>query len=248
MSVVPRRTHPAPMRRYARTGAIALLLAGASAVVFAGAASAHVEVKPGSVPGGDFAQVAFTVPNEESDASTVKLVVVLPSDQPLASVQTTPVAGWNVTTKQRSLDEPIDFFGSKVSKVVSQVTWTATAGGIAPGQFQNFPLSLGVLPESGELTFKAVQTYSNGDVVTWNETAVGDAEPEHPAPTLELTAPVGDAHGAGGAADESHEAALDAGTSNSSDGSDSAVPLVLSIAALVASLGALALAWRRNSA
>ena len=187
-------------------------------------------------------------PNEQSAASTVKLVVVLPSDQPLASVQTTPVAGWNVTTKQRSLDEPIDFFGSKVSKVVSQVTWTATAGGIAPEQFQNFPLSLGVLPESGELTFKAVQTYSNGDVVTWNEAAVGDAEPEYPAPTLELTASEGEGHHADDSAVDSHEAALEAGSADSSDGSDSTVPLVLSIAALVASLGALAIAWRRNSA
>jgi periplasmic copper chaperone A len=245
MSIFPARDGHLSMRRHARASAIGLLLAGASTVALAGVASAHVEVKPESVPGGELAQVAFTVPNEPDDASTVKLVVVLPTDTPLASVQTTPVPGWSVSTKQRTLSEPIDFFGSKVSKVVPQVTWTATAGGIAPGQFQNFPLSLGVLPESGKLVFKALQTYSGGEVVTWNETAVGDAEPEHPAPTLELTAP-DDGHA--DASGDSHAAALETSASNSGDGSDSALPLVLSIAALVASIGALALAWRRGSA
>jgi periplasmic copper chaperone A len=246
MSIFPGRDGRLSMRRHARTGAIGLLLAGASTVAFAGVASAHVEVKPESVPGGDFAQVAFAVPNEESHASTVKLVVVLPTDTPLASVQTTPLPGWSVSTKERTLSEPIDFFGSKVSRVVSQVTWTATAGGIGPGQFQDFPLSLGVLPESGELVFKAVQTYSNGDVVTWNETAIGDAEPEHPAPTLELTAPDDGSHA--DASGDSHSADLETGASHSGDGSGSAVPLVVSIAALVASIGALTLAWRRGGA
>jgi uncharacterized protein YcnI len=246
MSIFPRRDGHLSMRRHARAGAIGLLLAGASTVALAGVASAHVEVKPGSVPGGDFAQVAFVVPNERDDASTVKLVVVLPTDTPLASVQTTPVPGWSVSTRERRLSEPIDFFGSKVSRVVSQVTWTATAGGIAPGQFQNFALSLGVLPESGKVVFKALQTYSGGEVVTWNETAIGDAEPEHPAPTLALTAP--DSEGHADASGDSHAATLETGASDSGDGSDSAVPLVLSIAALVASVGALVLAWRRGSA
>jgi uncharacterized protein YcnI len=244
MPIVPRRDGRPFLRRHARRGAIGLLLGGASALAFAGVASAHVEVKPESVAGGDFAQVALTVPNERDDASTVKLVVVLPTDTPLASVQTTPIPGWSVSTKERTLAEPIDFFGSKVSKVVSQVTWTATAGGIGPGQFQDFPLSLGVLPESGTLVFKALQTYSNGDVVTWNETGVGGAEPEHPAPTLEITAP--DDEGHAGGSDDSHAAALETGSDSS--GSDSAVPLVLSITALVAAIGALALAWRRGSA
>jgi uncharacterized protein len=210
-----------------------------------------VEVKPGEVAGGDFAEVAFTVPNERDDAATTKLVVVLPADQPLASVQTTPVPGWDVSTKERTLAEPIDFFGSPISKVVSQITWKATDGGVAPGQFQDFPISLGVLPESGELTFKAVQTYSSGEVVTWNETAIGDAEPEHPAPVLTLTAPAeGDGHGGETASDESRTASIEAASADTGAGSDSGspVPLVLSIVALVASVGALALSWRRGRA
>ena len=37
------------------------------------------------------------VPNERDDASTTQVRVTLPTDQPIGSVQTTPV-GWKVTT------------------------------------------------------------------------------------------------------------------------------------------------------
>ena len=44
------------------------------------------------------------------------------------------------------------------------------------------------------MSFGALQTYSDGETVAWNESAApgSDAEPEHPKPTLTLTA----AHGA----------------------------------------------------
>jgi Domain of unkown function (DUF1775) len=47
----------------------------------------------------------------------------------------------------------------------------------------------GPLPTNvGQLEFKALQTYSDGDVVQWIEPTVkGGAEPEHPAPVLKLT-------------------------------------------------------------
>jgi uncharacterized protein YcnI len=239
----------AVLTRRLRRSALAGIAALASVALLPAVAAAHVEVKPGSVPGGDFAEVAFTVPNEQSHASTVKLLALLPTDTPLASVQTTPLPGWSVKTRERKLSEPIELEGAEISKVVSQIAWKATDGGIGPGQFEDFPVSLGLLPESGELVFKAVQTYSNGDVVTWNETAVGAAEPEHPAPTLELTAPD---EGGGGTTTETTAPPSDGQKASSADGdgdsSGDAMPLVLSIAALVVSLGALGLAWRSSRA
>jgi uncharacterized protein YcnI len=235
--------------RWLRRAAIAALGAAAAVVALPALASAHVEVKPEEVAGGDFAEVAFSVPNERDDASTTKLRVVLPTDQPLASVQTTPVRGWTVKTKQRTLAEPIDFFGSSVSKVVSQITWKATGGGIAPGQFEDFPVSLGVLPTSGELVFKAVQTYSNGEVVLWNETAVGSAEPEHPSPTLTLTAPEGEGGGGGETTappTQTPTAPAPAAAPSDDDGSSDWAPIVLSAVALVASLLAVGLSWKRS--
>ena len=74
-------------------------------------------------------------------------------------------------------------FGEQLDTVVSDVTWTATTGGIPPRQFQDFDLSLGQLPESGELVFNALQTYSSGEKVNWNEVSADPSiEPEHPAP------------------------------------------------------------------
>src|SRR3712207_2286556 len=139
-------------------GGLLLGTVGAALVATAAPASAHVTIQPGSIEGGGFSVVSVRVPNERDGAATTKVRVVLPADQPLGSVQTTPVPGWRVTTAQRDLDEPLDFFGAELRAVVSQVTWTATDGGVRPGQFQDFAISLGQLPDSGELTFKAIQT------------------------------------------------------------------------------------------
>ena len=65
-----------------------------------------------------------------------------------------------------------------------------------PGEFDLFTISAGPLPtKTSKLTFKAMQTYSDGDVVSWiQQTAKGAPEPEHPAPTLTLTAASDDHH------------------------------------------------------
>lgn len=234
------------------------LVLGTSAVVAAtvalpGTAQAHVTVQPGTAEGGGFSVVAFRVPNERDDASTTKLRVVLPADHPIGSVQTTPVPGWSVSTSTRHLSQPIEMFGQKLDTVVSQVTWTATKGGIKPGQFQDFKLSLGVLPASGQLQFNALQTYSSGEQVNWNEVSTDPSvEPEHPAPLLSLapaaseqgsgTPSAGSGTGAatGGQADES---ASGTATENSSD---STLSIAMSGGALVLSALAAILAWRRG--
>jgi hypothetical protein len=38
------------------------------------------------------------------------------------------------------------------------------------------------------MSFAALQTYSNGQQVNWDEQSANGAEPEHPAPTLQLAA------------------------------------------------------------
>jgi uncharacterized protein YcnI len=222
-----------------------------------------VTVQPGSTEGGGFSVVAFRVPNERDDASTTKLRVILPKDKPIGSVSTTPVPGWKVSTKTRHLAKPIEMFGEKVSDVVSQVTWTSTSGGIAPGQFQDFDLSLGPLPESGKLVFKALQTYSSGEQVNWTEVSLDDSvEPEHPAPVLSLTAPAaaGAEQAAADGPSQSDTAKSDTATSDiaadsapvaqaaDDTGSGSALPLAISVVALVVSLGSAVFARRRGKA
>jgi uncharacterized protein YcnI len=235
-------------RRAALRIGVGVTAAVAAAVSLPGVAQAHVTVQPPTAEGGGFSVVAFRVPNERDDASTTKLQVTLPEDQPLGSVSTTPVAGWSVKTSMRKLDQPIELFGQQMNQVVSKVTWTATAGGIRPGQFQDFSVSLGQLPETGDLAFPTLQTYSSGERVNWNQVSVDDsAEPEHPAPTLSVTAAAGESSGEPDAAGTDAQQ-TQAGTSaaSSDEGSDSTLPLVISGGALVVSLLTALLVWRRG--
>lgn len=238
-----------PRRALTRIGA-GVGIAVAATIALPGIASAHVTVQPGTAEGGDFSVVAFRVPNERDDASTTRIRVTLPKDQPVGSVQTTATPGWKVTTGTRKLAQPIDFFGEKLDTVVSQVTWTATSGGIRPGQFQDFDLSLGPLPKSGQLVFNAQQTYSNSEQVNWNEVSADKSvEPEHPAPTLKITPAGAAASTAGESTSDQGTAApatTGAATQNTDDGTGSGVAIALAAAALAVSVLAALLAWRRG--
>ena len=65
-------------------------------------------------------------------------------------------------------------------------------------QFQEFDVSLGPLPDIDQIVFKALQTYSDGEIVRWIDEPAAGTEPEHPAPVLKLAAAGSgqDAHGA----------------------------------------------------
>ncbi|MET0920689.1 MAG: YcnI family protein [Acidimicrobiia bacterium] len=156
----------------------------------ASTAGAHVSVTPSSAAQGGFQILSFSVPNEKDDANTVKLEVTLPTKSPIAFVSVKPMTGWTITTEKTMLAKPVKTDDGTITEAVSKITWTATAGGLTPGQFDLFTVSAGPLPtNTKKLVFKALQTYSDGDVVSWIEPTVkGTPEPEHPAPTLTLTA------------------------------------------------------------
>jgi uncharacterized protein YcnI len=185
----------------AATAATALLLLAAPA-------QAHVTVNPNEAPKGGFTKLSFRVPNEK-EVATVKVEVAFPADAPVAEVSTRPIPGWTAAVE-------------KTGEAVTRVTWSG--GTIAPGEFQEFDVSLGPLPDKlDRMVFKALQTYADGEVVRWIDEppAAGAAEPDHPAPVLTLTAATADHHATSAA-------------STTSDGTDG-----LAIAALV--VGALGL-------
>jgi uncharacterized protein YcnI len=237
-----------PLRRrlFARVGA-GIGAAVVALVALPGVAQAHVTVQPGTADGGGFSVVAFRVPNERDDASTTQLRVTLPEDQPIGSVQTTPVPGWKITTATRQLDKPIEMFGEQLDTVVSEVTWTATDGGVRPGQFQDFELSLGQLPESGQLVFNALQTYSSGEKVNWNEVSADPSvEPEHPAPVLTITPAAEQGSTATNNGDQAGQNEQVTSNEQRDGGSAWTLPVVLSAAAFVLSLATAVLVWRRT--
>jgi uncharacterized protein YcnI len=172
------------IRRLALTALVAL---GLVALV-AGPAAAHVTVDPESAAKGSLAKFSFQVPNEKDNASTVGLAVTFPADHPIASVSVQQKAGWSFAIEKQTLPKPIKgAFGGEVTEAVSKITWTG--GEIQPGAFDLFTVQAGSLPKNvNQLEFQAAQTYSDGEVVQWNEKTVkGGAEPEHPAPVLKLT-------------------------------------------------------------
>ena len=182
----PRRRHA---RRTRRTGLVVVGALGA-VVVSAAVASAHVVVTPSSTAPGTEAEMTFRVPSEEPTASTVKVVVTLPTDHPLAEVEVKPMAGWRIAVVEAKLATPIVDEGTTITTAPHTVSWTATskASWIAPEQFQDFSISAGPLPASGAVTFAAQQVYSDGTVVNWDQpTVAGQPEPEHPAPSFMVT-------------------------------------------------------------
>ena len=221
-----------------RRAAVCAVGAAVAVVVLASAASAHVVVTPSSAPAGSFQELTFRVPNEQDNATTVKLTVAFPADPAIPSVAVRPVAGWSSQVATKKLAKPIKTDDGEVSEYVSEVTWTAEPGqGIAAGQYQNFDVSAGPLPETPTLVFKALQTYSNGDVVRWIEqSAAGQPEPEHPAPTLQVTAASATAPAA---AESPAPAAAPSGGSSSSSSDSTAV--ALGVAGVVVAAAALAL-------
>lgn len=163
------------------------LIAGA----FATAASAHVTLQPGSLPkGASDVLVGFAVPNESTTgASTVKVEIDFPTAKPILGVHAQAIGGWSATVESTKLTKPITTDDGVITEAVSKVTWTATAGGYGADQFALFNVLAGTLPSNAtQLVFKAIQTYSDGTVVSWIEPIVkGTPAPEHPTPILKLT-------------------------------------------------------------
>jgi uncharacterized protein YcnI len=222
-----------------RAGAV-VALATVAVLGVAAPASAHVTVSAQSAVQGGYTKVTFRVPNEKDDASTVKLEVVLPDKQPIASVSVKPVQGWTVNPEKTKLPTPVKTDDGDVTEAITKITWTADPNTvIKAGQFQEFDVSLGPLPKVDQLVFKALQHYSDGEVVRWIEEPTPGNEPENPAPVLKLTK----------ASDNTDAAAAPPATVTKT-GESSGTAVALGVAGLVAGLAGLVLgllAYRKAS-
>jgi uncharacterized protein YcnI len=232
---------PRPIVRLATVAGISLAVVAAGA----GVASAHVTVSSPDAVAGGYGTVVLNVPDESDSASTTRIRVQIPDSTPLAQVLVQPVPGWTATTTPRTLAKPLtDDDGNTITSAVSVIDFTATAGGIAPGQFQQFTLSAGAFPKAKSLAFNVVQTYSDGTEAAWIEpTVAGQPEPEHPAPVLSLT---GASSSAAAAATTSSEHAGHEAAASSTGGSSSPAPLALflSLLGIAIGLAGVALGWR----
>jgi uncharacterized protein YcnI len=172
-----------------RRFAIVLAAAGIALVAAAAPAWAHVKVEPATATKGSDAVLGFVVANEMENATTTKIVVQFPHDHPIAEALTEAMPGWRSQASQFKVTTPIKTDAGDVTEAVDKVTWTADAGkGIAVGQFAEFRVSVGLPDDADSLAFPTLQTYSNGQTVSWTQVSVPNGpEPDSPEPVLTLT-------------------------------------------------------------
>ena len=158
-----------------------LVLAATAALVAPAAAQAHISIHPNAVPQGAFATLTFRVPNETDNANTTKLAIQMPPG--FTDVSAAPPPGWSFSLKTQKLATPVKTADGTVTSEVSEIDFSG--GKLPPGQFGQFPISVVIPgPPGSVLTFKTVQTYSNGQVDSW----IGSPTSAQPAPTIDVTA------------------------------------------------------------
>jgi uncharacterized protein YcnI len=217
--------------------------AAAAGLAIPATAQAHVTVNPNTATAGSFAELLVRVPNEQDNANTTKVDLQLPPGFVEASYEAQP--GWSVKVTKRKLATPVQTDDGPVSEEVARITWTATGkqGAIAPGQFKDFPLSVQIPDKANTaLTFKALQTYSNGQIVRW----IGAPDSDTPAPQVKVTAASTTAAPAASAPATTAPAAK--ASSDSASKSLGIAALVIGILALLAGGAALLAARRRPGA
>jgi uncharacterized protein len=214
----------------------------ATAVAFtlatAATADAHVTLQPPTAPADAYVRLDVRVPNERDDASTTKVELQMPDGFTSASYE--PVPGWTVEVTSGPLKTPIQTDDGEITEGVSRITWTADddEDSIPPGGFRDFGLSVRVPGKAGDkLTFKALQTYSGGEVVRW----IGAEDSDNPAPVVDVTPAAAGEH-----VPDRHDAAAEttaatpapaAAATTGDDGSGNGLAIV---ALIVGALGLLA--------
>ncbi|MFB9330323.1 YcnI family protein [Paenibacillus aurantiacus] len=187
-----------------------IAMAMLSMVLFAGMASAHVTVWPKATTQGSYEVFAVRVPSESENVTTKSIQLTVPETVKVSRVE--PKAGWTYAIEQNA------------EGGITKVTWTSDGEGLKQTEFTEFRVSGKVAEDATEITWKAYQTYSDNSVVEW----IGAADADYPASVTTVTPGTGEGDGHHGAAAASDTAAAEEGSD-----SDSKLPLILSIVAVV---------------
>lgn len=158
------------------------------------AASAHVSADATSTAAGSSTLLTFAAAHGCDGSSTTSIAISIPEG--IASVAPTVTPGWDVSKVAVDLATPIDDgHGNTVTTRTGHVVYTAQTP-LESGLRTAFVLSF-MIPADAEgktFEFPVLQTCEVGET-NWNQTTVdGEEEPEAPAPFIEVTAAVEDAH------------------------------------------------------
>lgn len=189
------------LHRAARTAAITL---GATTLVVLGGttASAHVTVTPSTTSAGAYAVLTFASGHGCDGSATTSFTFDIP--EPIVSVTPTMKANWTVEKVMEESDTAEGSHGAESGERVAQVVYTAKTA-LADGFRETFELSLQLPDSNGQkLAFPVLQACEEGETAWVQTYDDGQAEPDHPAPFLEVTAggDGGGHHGGDAHADE----------------------------------------------
>ncbi len=146
---------------------IATAATTAAVVLFAGGiASAHIDPDPIAIQAGTAATVAFNVEHGCDGSPTTSMKFQIPDG--VTDAAGVAKDGWTATVTGNTLE----FAG----------------GPLGPDQADHFDISFTAPAAPGSISFPVIQTCEQGETA-WIEPIVeGAEEPEHPAPTIKITA------------------------------------------------------------
>ncbi len=198
-------------------------------------ASAHVTVtRPGATRGGsDRDHVPGA--DRERHADTTGLKVQLPTDTPIASVWCSRSRAGRSPPTTTKLATPITTDDGDITEAVSEIDWTADRRPprSSRGSSASSRSSPASCPTSRALTFKAIQTYSDGSVVRWIETSRRPGTQPSPSTRRRCCSWPRRRTASGSVTPARRPSATAAARRRTSDGSSNTGPIVLSIVALV---------------
>ena len=146
---------------------IATMITGVIALSLVSVAQAHVTLNPDTSEPGSYEKYDVRVPVEK-DANTNKIELEVPKGVEVVGV---------------APDATFDHHFTKDKKGnIEKITWTAKKDGIGPNEFIDLPIQVANPDKEGEFSWKAYQTYDNGDVVKWT----GGEDAETPAPVTKV--------------------------------------------------------------
>lgn len=198
------------------------LVAAVAVIALPLSALAHVAVSPAEVGVGKRQVFSVGVPNESKTAQVVNVRLVIPEG--LESVRPNVKPGWTIEVKKSGTGEE-----AKVTEIV----WS---GGSVPVDQRDEFLFQGKAPAStGDLNWKAYETYSDGTVVGWDQEPKGDGHSEGTKP-YSITKVVDDLSG---------KDATPAASSESTDDSRANLALAVGGLGLVVAAGAVAMRHKK---
>jgi uncharacterized protein YcnI len=168
-----------------RRGA-AVLTAVLATLTVALPASAHITIPEAEVTSGATAEIHLRVPHGCDGAATDTVEVQLPAGVVVAQPEFIP--GWTVETDLVE-SEPYERFGETLTERVGVIRWS---GGDLPDlAYLDFGIRAQFLAEPGTVVALAVVQPCGDLEEAWIEPIVeGEPEPESPAPTVAVVAPV----------------------------------------------------------